>query len=102
MAIDPFLFDTYKQYKAGTDKVTTWLANKEREMNTFDGLFPSEATSAKGKGRLKGKARQPKWPRGRVEHMESPWQLSLELLRRFQPALQYKRYPEQSFEHLRR
>lgn len=57
MAIDPFLFDTYKQYKAGTDKVTTWLANRAREMNTFDDLFPSEAASAKGKGRLKGKAR---------------------------------------------
>jgi hypothetical protein len=72
MAIDPFLFDTYKQYKAGTDKVTTWLASKAREMNTFDDLFPSEATSAKGKGRLRGKARAAQMAAGKGRTHEIP------------------------------
>lgn len=56
MAIDTFLFDTYKKYKAGTNKVTTWLANKAREMNIMSDLFP-KAAETKGHGRLKGKAR---------------------------------------------
>jgi hypothetical protein len=58
-SIDPLdLFDTYKHYKAGTNKVTTWLASKAREGNLLSDLFlkVSEA-NPKGKGRLKGKAR---------------------------------------------
>jgi hypothetical protein len=52
------LFDTYKQYKAGTNKVTTWIVSKAREANLLSDTFSdtSEANS-KGKGRLKGKAR---------------------------------------------
>jgi hypothetical protein len=52
------LFDTYKLYKAGTNKVTTWLASKAREANLLSDLFPDASeVNSKGKGRLKGKAR---------------------------------------------
>lgn len=58
-SIDTFnLFDTYKQYKAGTIKATTWLASKAREANLLSDLFSDASeTNSKGKGRLKGKAR---------------------------------------------
>jgi Family of unknown function (DUF6604) len=55
MAIDQFIFDTYKQYKAGTNRITTWLASRAREIKALDDLFPS--TETKGKGRLKGETR---------------------------------------------
>jgi Family of unknown function (DUF6604) len=54
--IDPSLFDTYRQYKAGTTKVTTWLAKKARELNTCGDLL-SNTGETKGNGRLKVKAR---------------------------------------------
>jgi hypothetical protein len=56
MALDPLLFGTYKRYKAGTSRVTTWLASKAKDMNLSNNLFPVICGN-KGKGRLKGKAR---------------------------------------------
>ncbi|KAE9375177.1 hypothetical protein N431DRAFT_463284 [Stipitochalara longipes BDJ] len=50
--IDISMFDAYKQYKAGTNKVTTWLASRAREMLIFSDLFPN-TSERKGKGRLK-------------------------------------------------
>jgi hypothetical protein len=56
MALDPFLFDTCKQYKAGTNRIMTWLASRAQETNLLSDLFPTTSGN-KGKGRLKGKAR---------------------------------------------
>jgi hypothetical protein len=58
MALDPLLFNTYKQYKAGTSKVMGWLVDRAQELNVLSELFPTASVSGnKGKGRLKGKAR---------------------------------------------
>jgi hypothetical protein len=55
--IEHFLFDTYKQYKTGTNKVTTWLTNRARKSNLLRDLFTNVLeANGKGKGRLKGKA----------------------------------------------
>jgi hypothetical protein len=56
MALDPLLFDTYKRYKAGTNRVTTWLASKAQETKSLDDLVQI-AHKNKSKGRPKGKAR---------------------------------------------
>jgi len=56
MALDPYLFDTYKQYKAGTEKVMSWLARRAQEANLLSTLMPT-ASECKDKGRLKVKAR---------------------------------------------
>jgi len=56
MALEPFLFDSFKQYKAGTNRVMAWLASRAQETGVLSDLFPTASTS-KGKGRLKGKAR---------------------------------------------
>lgn len=55
MTLDPLLFNTYKQYKAGTNRVMAWLASKAQETSVLSDLFPKPETKAKG--RLKGKAR---------------------------------------------
>ncbi|KAF4635177.1 hypothetical protein G7Y89_g2936 [Cudoniella acicularis] len=68
MALDPFLFGTYKQYKAGTNKVMTWLASRARETNLLSNLFPTESAN-KGKGRLKGKARAAKKETSEKHHV---------------------------------
>lgn len=56
MALDPVLFNTYKQYKVGTASVITWLVNQSKETNISTKLLPA-ASGSKGSGRLKGKAR---------------------------------------------
>jgi hypothetical protein len=58
MALDPLLFNTYKEYKAGTTKIMSWLVERAQEMNMLSKLFPTDSVSGnKSKGRLKGKAR---------------------------------------------
>lgn len=59
MVLNPLIFDTYRQYKAGTHKVMAWLASRVQETTILSELFPSTSTTSenKGKGRLKGKAR---------------------------------------------
>ncbi|PMD30202.1 hypothetical protein L207DRAFT_592660 [Hyaloscypha variabilis F] len=77
----PSLFDTYKQYKAGTIKVTTWLASRAQELNTCTDLFaPSEI---KGTGRLKGKARAAK----KVVPKEQSHQIPLSAIPRIAKAI---------------
>ena len=79
--IPPSLFDTYKQYKAGTIKVTTWLASRAQELNTCTDLFaPSEI---KGTGRLKGKARAAK----KVVPKEQSHQIPLSAIPRIAKAI---------------
>ncbi|TVY17417.1 hypothetical protein LARI1_G004222 [Lachnellula arida] len=56
MALDPVLFNTYKQYKAGTASVISWLVNQSKETNVSTKLLPA-ASGSQGSGRLKGKAR---------------------------------------------
>ncbi|TVY84824.1 hypothetical protein LSUE1_G002099 [Lachnellula suecica] len=57
MALDPFLFDTYKQYKAGTNKVMTWLASRSQEASGSSSVV-QKASASKSTGRLKGKERK--------------------------------------------
>ncbi|KUJ20149.1 uncharacterized protein LY89DRAFT_772965 [Mollisia scopiformis] len=61
MALDPDFFATYKQYKSGTTKVTTWLASKAQELALVDALFPT-TPQPNIKGRLKGKERASQKP----------------------------------------
>ncbi|TVY36175.1 hypothetical protein LOCC1_G005951 [Lachnellula occidentalis] len=63
MALDPVLFNTYKQYKVGTASVITWLVNRSKETNVSIKLLP-EPSGSKGSGRLKGKARAAKKENG--------------------------------------
>ncbi len=58
-SIDPLnLFDTYKQYKPGANKVTTWLVSKAREAGFLSDMFSDVSeVNSKGKCRLKGKPR---------------------------------------------
>jgi len=54
MALDPLLFNTYKQYKAGTNKVMEWLVARAQEMNVLSELFPTASVAEiKGKSKLK-------------------------------------------------
>lgn len=81
LKMDQPLFSTYKRYKAGTHKVTTWLATKARATKLLNDLFPKPPANT-GKGRLKGKARPHK--KGLARSTSSIWLIFLELLNRLQ------------------
>lgn len=54
------LFDTYEQYKAGTNKFIIWLASMAPELNESIN-FSSKATGNKSKGRRKNPGQKQKF-----------------------------------------